>query len=261
MCAGFLFKSEQHPMAVSALSDGGVAVACAQYYGLVGNGRLLVLRRAGVGEGARWVRERAFDTLEGLVACRAHPRAAGLIAGGSCGGVVYVWDVGATGALPVARLRGGHAADVLCVDWGEGLWTGGADGAVCLWDLVRGSVERAAWRRDLAPRSRVASIRTRPGAAGGHVLLVGCEDGGMRVVDPREERDGGSAVFGHPAAVLDACWSAEREDLLFSASADGAVRAWDVRMAEAPVHIVAGHRRAIFRLERHPDRDHFLTAS
>ncbi|MBL8798250.1 MAG: serine/threonine protein kinase [Planctomycetia bacterium] len=166
-----------------------------------------------------------------------------LLAAGTTGGVVRVWDYSAGNPREVAPPKG-HTAPVASLAFtpdGQTLVSGGLDGGVRLWD-VNGLEpnERALLQLD----EPVASVAFSPD---GNRLAVGCAaDRIIRLWDlpatvPRtwpsaadEKARAGAVAFGRDNRLLIV---AGRDG-----PRDGTVRLWDVQPPEpAPLHVFRGH--------------------
>ena len=97
----------------SPYNEGRIAVATAQNFGIIGNGRQYVLDVTP--QGLREVA--AFDTVDGLYDCTWCEANENVLASASGDGSVKVWDVAAPPHMNPIRSFEEHGHEVYCVNW------------------------------------------------------------------------------------------------------------------------------------------------
>jgi len=243
----------------SPFEEQRLAIATAQYFGVVGNGRLHIVDLASpkaplLQPGAShpppstFVEVSAFDSPQGLYDCTWNEANQFQIATASADGSVALWDLGVGDGYPVVRWHE-HTQEAASVDWNlvdkSTLVSSSWDGTVKLWapehsqalttfQAHSGPVYNAIW----SPHSPA--------------VLTSCSaDQTARVWDV----SGPAPVLNikaHDDEVLAVDWDKYNEWSLVTGSVDRTIRTWDTRFPAAPVHILVGHGYSIKRLKCHP---------
>jgi peroxin-7 len=222
-----------------------LAVASSQYFGIVGNGKQLVLQLDGMG-GMRVLR--AFDTQDGLFDVSWNESNEHQLASASGDGSIKLWDMNSRDAFPVASWKE-HAQECASVDWNlvgkHTFVTGSWDRTCKLWDpLVARSL------RTFAEHSGpVYNAQWNPRVGTQFVSCGG--DGTVKVWDVGAPRCALS-VQAHQGEVLAVDWSKYKEFVVVTGATDRTVRVWDLRRPFTPVHVLSGHEYAIRRLKCSP---------
>ncbi|CAN0541449.1 unnamed protein product, partial [Ectocarpus sp. 12 AP-2014] len=251
----FANDSDHHQVEFSPFDGERVAVATAQYFGIVGNGRLHVFgRHAGDvtnSSPALQQRElRSFHTQAGLFDCawsECHPHQ---MATAGADGVVKLWDLGAVDGFPVADWRE-HTQEVSGVDWNlvsKDLFASASwDGSVKLWTPSAGVSSHTFRDHGRHPVYGAIWSPVNPGQ-----LLSFSGDGTARVLDINSP--GAVTVLdGHGGAeVLAGDWDKYNHPVVATGCADRAVRTWDLRQPRQPLSVMLEHRYAVKRLRFSP---------
>eukprot|EP00752_Nemacystus_decipiens_P004475 g4087.t1 len=237
-----------HAVEFSPFEGARHAVATAQYFGIVGNGRLHVIDRSAQ-HGLREVR--SFDTQAGLFDCawsECHPRQ---IVTAGADGVVKLWDLGTKDGFPVADWRE-HAQEVSGVDWNlvsKGVFASSSwDGTVKLWEPGARESSRTFRDHGTHPVYGTAWSPFSPGQ-----LLSFSGDGTARVIDINSPTGSGVVLDGHGGVeVLAGDWDKYSHPVVATGCADGAVRTWDLRQPRQPLRAMLEHKYAVRRLRCSP---------
>ncbi|KAJ2778438.1 hypothetical protein H4R18_004598 [Coemansia javaensis] len=218
----------------------------------------------------------------------------------SCGGdrLVFVWDVG---SAQVSRRLPGHEQRVDCVafgDTGAVVASGSFDKTVCIWDLraaaaraplqvlresrdgvaslamagpeiVAGSIDGCVRTYDLRA-GRVledalgaAVVSAAPADSAGRLLVVGCMDSAVRLLDRKASPGAGDAVAtftGHKCSEYRIRCDAN-DAVAVSGSEDGAVYVWDVAGAAQPRSRLSGHTGIVNSVVLHPRSNAMVSAA
>merc|ERR1719443_749152 len=120
----------------SPYHEGRLAVATAQNFGIIGNGRQHVLD---VAPGGQLVEVAAFDTADGLYDCAWSEDNENILVSASGDGSVKVWDLQAPPQMNPLRSFEEHSHEVYCVDWNlarrDCFLSASWDDTIKLWDL------------------------------------------------------------------------------------------------------------------------------
>ncbi|CAM9882562.1 unnamed protein product, partial [Ectocarpus sp. 4 AP-2014] len=225
-----------HAVEFSPFDGERVAVATAQFFGIVGNGRLHIFGRHGgdvTNSSPDWQQRelRSFDTQAGLFDCawsECHPHQ---MATAGADGVVKLWDLGAVDGFPVADWRE-HTQEVSGVDWNlvsKDLFASASwDGSVKLWTPSAGVSSHTFRDHGRHPVYGAIWSPFSPGQ-----LLSFSGDGTARVLDVNSP--GAVTVLdGHGGAeVLAGDWDKYNHPVVATGCADRAVRTWDLRQPRA----------------------------
>ena len=125
---------------------------------------------------------------------------------------------------------------------GRTLASGGADGAIRLWDVADPAHPRPLGQPLTGSTATVASVAFSPG---GHTLASGDADGTVRlwdVADPAHPRPLGQPLTGSTAAAGSVAFSPDGHTLA-SGSDDGTTRLWNLNVQYAIQRICADSRR------------------
>ncbi|RKO96026.1 WD40 repeat-like protein, partial [Caulochytrium protostelioides] len=239
-----------------------LAVASAAHFGIVGNGRLWVLRGAAPGTPAVPLRvEATFDTQDGLYDLAWSETHEHHVVTASGDGTIKLWDVSLPDPTPVQHWAA-HAREVFGVAWrpcgdkrhfASVAW----DGALRVWEPGRGEavahiqaapagvcVYAAAWHPVHAPLLATAAA---DGCARVWDLRAAANNGCLtdaelaRRPPPQDPQaaacpPAGGVRLAHPGAaeVLSVDWNRYAEHVLFTGGVDRVLRVWDTRWPTQP---------------------------
>ncbi|KAH7103441.1 WD40 repeat-like protein [Auriculariales sp. MPI-PUGE-AT-0066] len=279
----------------SPFFEGTYAVASAANYGIIGNGRLHVLRS----RPPPFRLDKLYETQDGLYDVAWSEVHEAQVAGGSGDGSVKLWDVNIND-LPI-RAWHEHTRETMSVDWSnvtkDRFLSSSWDGSIRIWTPERphsltalaanaACVYQAAW----SPHS--------PG-----ILASVSADGSLKIFDlrspyaalpstPAPPRPAGSqpstswapppvplaapalSVLAHAGEVLTLDWNKYRPWVLATGGVDRAVNLWDCRMLDTPAPAAApassarpdgppllGHEYAVRRVAWSPHRADILASA
>jgi len=254
----------------SPFRPGVLALAGAQNFGIVGNGRLTVVDGHAGGGGApmppgsgpagppggRLVEVASYETRDavyGVCWSEANENHVATAGGDGC---VRIWDVAAGRERnPLVSLEG-HQREVAHVDWGlldRNLVVSAAwDDTVRVWDVTRPGAGAV---RVLAGHTYcVYAAEWSPLHAG--VVLTASGDRTARVWDLSAPGDRAvlTARAGGDHECLACDWSRYDDRVFVTAGVDRMVKVWDVRRLASPTHVLAGHSYAVRRVQCSPHR-------
>lgn len=240
-----------HGVEFSPFESERVAVATAQYFGFVGNGRLHVLgRRKHLLAGGGVHEIRRFDTQAGLFDCawsECHPRQ---LTTAGADGAVKLWDLETFDDFPVASWKE-HSQEVSGVEWNlvrKDIFASASwDGTVRLWSPGAATSLRVLYDHGQHPVYGAAWC-----PLSGCRLLSFSGDGTARVLDTNAPCVGIVLNAHAGQEVLSGDWDKYQSHVVATGCADGAVRTWDLRLPSGPVSISHEHRYAVRRLRFSP---------
>lgn len=233
-----------------------LAVGTAQYYGIVGNGRLHVFDISGPGGTpvpvADWL------TKDGCYDCTWSEANEHVIATGQGDGTVKLFDWSQPQG-PIMSLEE-HTAEVYGVDWNlnqkQFVSSAAWDHTVKVWDVIQGTCvqtlrahQQIAYAAIWSP-ARPACLATVAGDAMLHIqdLAVG--------VAPVQ------SIQAHQHEILTVDWNKYNEFMVLTGSVDKQIRMFDLRNLTGPVQTFHGHQLAVRRVKAHPHCDNrFVSAS
>ncbi|KAI9692807.1 MAG: peroxisomal targeting signal 2 receptor [Bogoriella megaspora] len=258
----------------SPFFDSRIAVAASANFGLVGNGRLLILGLTPNGI----VTEKLFDTQDGLFDLtwsESHENQV-LVASGD--GSIKLFDI-ALSEFPIASWSE-HAREVFSVHWNlvakDTFLSSSWDGCIKIWNpnssasIATLPTHSCTYSAEFSPHSpsvlsavnsdshlRLFDLRT-PASASNHLVLslpIHASPKAMPGKAPMQ------AV--PPSEALTHDWNKYRDGVIATAGVDRAIRVFDVRAAaQGPTSILQGHDYAIRRLTWSPHlSDLLLSAS
>lgn len=244
--------------------EGRLAVATAQNFGIIGNGRLHVLQQQPPGAGPPagpasallpLTEVAAFDTADGLYDV-AWSEENGAVLAAACGdGSVKVYDLAAPPAANPLRAFREHRHECCSVSWNlqrRDLFASSSwDDTLKVWSLASpGSLQTFAGHTYC-----VYACAWSPHH--GDVLLSASGDTTLRVWDLRQPRPT-LVVPAHAHEVLAADWCKYSDVVVATGSVDRSARLWDLRQPGRPLAELGGHAYAVRRVQFSPHSDALL---
>jgi len=224
-----------------------LAVATAQYFGLVGNGSQVVLRRTPQG----LIEEFMYKTNQGCFDVAWSEANENQLVSSVGDGTIKLWDT-KSAANPL-RVWQEHAKESYSVNWDpiikDRFVSSSWDKTIKVWTI-------------LSPRS-VVTLLSHTGAVynadfSPHManVIASCsEDKSTRVWDTRKPPN--KAILrlaGHNHEVLALDWNKYDQNVLATGSADTTIKVWDLRRPSIPMHFLNGHKYAVRKLRFSPHR-------
>ena len=267
----FSFKTDFSACAVkfSPFKDNLIAVASSQYFGIVGNGRVVISDFSGRPFASFSTSNAAFD----VVFSEANPS----IVGAACGdGSLQFFDIATKKSFTFSKA---HSAEAVSLDWSvldrKFIVSTGWDGAVKIWDMSVGKLvsEGVANHATGAPGNSSAPFNftaqpitphTYQAVFSPHALgIFGAVsgDGSLTVFDVRSMTP--EIRVRHGSELLSLDWNKYRQSEIVTVGVDKHIRVWDTRNPVSPVSVIPdAHSLAIRRVKCHPFKaDEVLTCS
>eukprot|EP00923_Selenidium_pygospionis_P008898 GHVN01015225.1.p1 GENE.GHVN01015225.1~~GHVN01015225.1.p1 ORF type:complete len:416 (+),score=43.78 GHVN01015225.1:159-1406(+) len=267
--------------------SGRFAVGTSQYFGIVGNGRLQVLRIPNgpppaplPGQAFTPLHElSSFDTNEAIFDCTWSEGTPNRVVTATGDGAVRIWDVSAPSYRPIG-IFSFHKKECSSVDWNihnSNLFLSGSwDGTVALWDATTGNNSPPACI--FQHHSNVMSAPGQPprqvliyaavwAPTEPHIFASGSSDGVVRVFDSRQA---GPAASSKPMGqigmdgtgeILCADWNKYSNHFVMVGSSNGCVSYIDLRRPEFPLRQFASHQLAVRRVRCSPHHKRFVASS
>jgi peroxin-7 len=223
-----------------------LAVGAAQYYGVVGNGRLHVFDMAGPGGTPVPVCE--WLTKDGVFDCSWSESNEHVIATAQGDGTVKLFDWTRPQG-PILSLEE-HTAEVYGVDWNLNeknlIASASWDRLVKVWDVARGvSLSTLAAHQQIAYAAIWSPARpmTLASVAGDAMLQIFDMNTGVAPVQ---------SIPAHQHEILTVDWNKYNEFLVVTGSVDKTLRVFDLRNPSGPLQLLHGHQLAVRRVKCHP---------
>ncbi|WOO85664.1 Peroxisome biogenesis protein 7 [Vanrija pseudolonga] len=247
-----------HSLKFSPYFEDRLALASGANFGLVGNGRVHVVRAGPGGVGV----EKFFDTQDSVYDVAWNEAHENQLVAGCGNGAIRLFDITLQG-LPVAAWHE-HTGEVVGVDWSnleKSLFaTASWDGSVKVW-----AVERATALQSLPINAgQVYAALFSPHTPG--LLATAGQDGQVRLFDLRSAARAGpprptTAFAASPADILAADWNKYRPGVIATAGKDKVVRVWDIRNPGVPTAELPGHSLAIRKIQWSPYHADIIASS
>lgn len=232
-----------------------LAVGTAQYFGIVGNGRLHVYDIAGPGGNVVPVCE--WITKDGVYDTAWSEANEHVLATAQGDGTVKLFDWTRPHG-PIMSLEE-HTAEVYGVDWNlnsKNLVSSAAwDRTVKVWDVMQGvcvstflSHQQIAYAAIWSP-ARPACLATVAGDAMLHIQDLNVGSAPVQ------------SIQAHQHEILTVDWNKYNEHVVVTGSVDKTLRVFDLRNFAGPVQVLHGHQLAVRRVKAHPHAEHQLVSS
>jgi len=232
-----------------------LAVGTAQYYGIVGNGRLHVFDINGPGGAmmpvCEWLtKDGVYDTAW----CEDNEH---LLATAMGDGTLKIFDW-TQPAGPIMSLEE-HTAEVYGVDWNlnqKNLISSAAwDQTVKVWDVVKGiPIKTFLAHRQIAyaaiwSPARPVCLASVAGDAMLHIHDLNVGDIPVQ------------SIQAHQHEILTVDWNKYNEFMVVTGSVDKTLRVFDLRNPGGPLQVLHGHQLAVRRVKMHPHCEHQMVSS
>lgn len=233
-----------------------LAVGTAQYYGIVGNGRLHVFDING--PGGTPVPVATWLTNDGVYDCAWSESNDHVLVTGQGDGTVKLFDTSQPNG-PIMSLQE-HTAEVYGVDWNlntkQLIASAAWDNTIKVWDVMQGTCiqtytahQKIAYAAIWAP-ARPMCLAT---VAGDGMLHIQDLAGGPQPVQ---------SIQAHQHEILTVDWNKYNDFTLITGSVDKTIRMFDLRNLTGPVQTFHGHQLAVRRVKSHPHcENQFVSAS
>ncbi|EER05845.1 Peroxisomal targeting signal 2 receptor, putative [Perkinsus marinus ATCC 50983] len=225
-----------------------LGVATAQYYGIVGNGKLVVLDLSRSSETKEYItKDGCFD----LAWAEDNDK---IVFAATGDGSIKVFDITSpTGNLPIANLVG-HTAEIGWIECNAMLPTllasVGWDRVINVWDLPKGAV---GLRLEGRHTGVIYACSWSPRNASWLATVGG--DAKVCLHDVKAGNQTAPSIViphAHDGEILSCDWNKYADSVIVTAGVDRVVRSWDLRNPSAPLVTMAGHELAVRRVKCHP---------
>ncbi|CAI5481690.1 unnamed protein product [Closterium sp. Yama58-4] len=246
----------------SPFVENRLAVATAQNFGIIGNGRLHVLE---LSPGGGLVEVMAYDTADGLYDCCWSEANENLLVSASGDGSVKIWDLALPPASNPIRSFEEHIREVQSVDWNvvrrDSFLSSSWDDTIKLWALESGQSLRTFREHTYCVYSAVWN------PAHPDVFASASGDCTLRIWDLREPR---SVLIlpAHDMEILSCDWNKYGGgSLIATASVDRTICMWDIRAPRPgpghpePLARLQGHAYAVRRVRCSPFHEPLLASA
>lgn len=232
-----------------------LAVATAQNFGILGNGRLHILDLSPTPSPTPISELAFFDTADGIYDLAWSESHDNLLVAAVADGSLKLYDLSLPPQQNPSRSLLEHTREVHSVDWNptrrDSFISGSWDDTIKLWTVDRPTSVRTFKEHAYC----VYSAAWNPRHA--DVFASASGDCTVRVWDVREP---GSTMIipGHEHEILSCDWNKYDECLLATGSVDKTVRVWDVRSFRTPIAVLAGHGYAVRKVKCSPHRRNMI---
>ncbi|KAL5575227.1 hypothetical protein UlMin_016926 [Ulmus minor] len=254
-----LFKTPFNGYSVkfSPFFENRIAVATAQNFGILGNGRLHILDLSpSPSPAAPPITELAsFDTADGVYDVAWSESHESLLVAAIADGSVKLYDLALPPTANPIRSLQEHTREVQSADYNpvrrDSFITSSWDDTIKLWTLDRPTSVRTFKEHAYCVYSAVWNPRH------GDVFASASGDCTVRIWDVREP---GSTMIlpAHEFEVLSCDWNKYDDAVIATASVDKSIKVWDVRNYRVPITVLNGHGYAVRRVKFSPHRQSLL---
>lgn len=239
----------------SPFYENRLAVATAQNFGILGNGRVHVLDLASGPVPAPMSELASFDTADGVYDIAWSESHDNLFIAAIADGSLKLYDLSLPPPANPARSLAEHTREVHSVDWNttrrDSFLSSSWDDTIKLWTLDRPASVRTFKEHVYCVYSAAWNPRH------SDVFASASGDCTVRVWDVREP---GSTMIipAHDHEILSCDWNKYDDCLLVTGSVDKTVRVWDVRNFQVPLAVLSGHGYAVRKVKFSPHRRNMI---
>ncbi|RKP25064.1 WD40-repeat-containing domain protein, partial [Syncephalis pseudoplumigaleata] len=229
-----------------------LACASAANFGLVGNGRLWILR-SGAGPQGMDV-EKLYDTQDGLYGLAWSEQHENQLVTSSGDGSIKLWDI-TLSEFPIQHWTE-HTKEVYSVNWNlirKDTFLSAS------WDLTWLPERRESLATFGAHQHCVYEAIWSPHEA--DVFASACGDRIVRVWDVRQPAQPAMTIHGHQGEVLSLDWNKYQPHTIATGSVDKSIRVWDARRPDRELGCALGHEYAVRRVRYSPHHAHLLASA
>ena len=240
----------------SPFYESRIAVATAQNFGILGNGRIHVLDLP-PSPSSPFTEVASFDTADGVYDLTWSESHDSLLIAAIADGSVKIYDLSLPPTANPIRSLQEHTREVQSVDYNpvrrDSFISSSWDDSVKLWTLDRPTSVRTFHEHAYCVYSAVWNPRH------ADVFASASGDCTLRVWDVREP--GSTMVIAaHDLEILSCDWNKYDDCCIATASVDKTVRVWDVRTYRTPLAVLSGHGYAVRKLKFSPHARSFLVS-
>ncbi|KAJ4976403.1 hypothetical protein NE237_001509 [Protea cynaroides] len=253
-----VFKTPFNGYAVkfSPFYENRLAVATAQNFGILGNGRVHVLDLTPT-PNAPITELYAFDTADAVYDCTWSEDNDNLLVTAIADGSVKLWDLALSPTSNPIRSLHEHSREVQSVDWNpvrrDSFLTSSWDDTIKLWTVDRPASVRTFKEHAYCVYSSVWNPRH------GDVFASASGDSTVRIWDVREPTST-MIIPAHDFEILSCDWNKYDDCIIATASVDKSIKVWDVRNFRIPITVLNGHSYAVRKVKFSPHRDSLIAS-
>jgi len=237
----------------SPFNGNQIAIAASQYFGIIGNGRQLIVQKMPGSPQAQIIR--SFDTQDGLYDCAWNESNAMQVVSASGDGSVKLFDLNTRDNFPVAQWHE-HQTEVSGVHWNlvrkDMFVTASWDHTIKLFSPMSPQSIMTYAEHTYCVYQAIWSPRRAT------VFASASGDGTVRIWDTNSPMSIHRIAPAHDGEVLTLDWNKYNDNQLVTGSVDKTLRLWDLRNPGMPMMIMPGHQYAIRRVKFSPHSSNII---
>mmetsp|Transcript_26304 Transcript_26304/g.36345 ORF Transcript_26304/g.36345 Transcript_26304/m.36345 type:complete len:318 (+) Transcript_26304:1-954(+) len=235
----------------SPFYENRLAVATAQNFGIIGNGRQYVLET-----GPEGVKEIAcFDTADGLYDCAWNEENENILVSASGDGSIKVWDLSQAPQMNPLRSFEEHSHEVYAVAWNlvqrDCFLSASWDDSIKLWNLQSNHSLRTFAEHTYC----IYAVSWNPAHA--EIFASASGDNTVKIWDLRQSQST-LTMAAHEFEILACDWNKYNDCVLATGSVDKSIKLWDVRHPSQPLAVLQGHDYAVRRVVCSPHHENLV---
>eukprot|EP00762_Andalucia_godoyi_P006577 ANDGO_05041.mRNA.1 Peroxisomal targeting signal 2 receptor len=252
------YRTGYHGYAVefSPFEENRIAVAAAQHFGIVGNGRQFVLEFDPKSTNQPMDCIAQFDTQDGCYDCAWSEENENQLVSVCGDGSMKLWDI--TSAENPLKSLEEHKQEVYSVDWNlvgkDTIVTGSWDDTVKVWSVFADESLRTFDEHKYCVYATIWS----PHDNDRFVSASG--DFSVKIWDVNAVNSVLS-FEAHKYEVLTVDWNKYNEHIVATGSVDRTIRVWDLRSTDEPLYTLTGHSYAVRRVKFSPHDENILASA